>query len=179
MSRIGLKPLNVPASVQVKIEGGVLSAKGPKGELSVNIPENIDCKMENNVINFTRANDEKKTRALHGLTRTLCSNAVVGVAEGFSKTLKIEGVGYKAEMKGKYLFLSMGYSHPIVVVPPAGLEFQTPQPTTIIVSGADKHLVGEFSAVIRKQRKPEPYKGKGIRYEGEYVRRKAGKTNTK
>lgn len=179
MSRIGLKPLNVPANVQVKIEGGVLSAKGPKGELSVNIPANIDCTMENNVINFTRANDEKKTRALHGLTRTLCNNAVVGVSEGFSKTLKIEGVGYKAEMKGKYLFLSMGYSHPIVVVPPAGIEFQTPQATTIIVSGADKHLVGEFSAVIRKQRKPEPYKGKGIRYEGEYVRRKAGKTNTK
>lgn len=179
MSRIGLKPLNVPANVQVKIEGGVLSAKGPKGELSVNIPENIDCTMENNVINFTRSNDEKKTRSLHGLTRTLCNNAVVGVAEGFSKTLKIEGVGYKAEMKGKYLYLSMGYSHPIVVVPPAGLEFQTPTPTTIIVSGADKHLVGEFSAVIRKQRKPEPYKGKGIRYEGEYVRRKAGKTNTK
>ncbi len=179
MSRIGLKPLQIPDNVQVKTEGKTLTAKGPKGELSINIPENIECKMEDKVITFSRIDNEKRSRSLHGLTRTLAYNIVQGVSTGFSKTLKIEGVGYKAEMKGKYLYLSLGYSHPIVVVPPHGIEFQTPQATTIIVSGADKHLVGEFSAVIRKQRKPEPYKGKGIRYEGEYVRRKAGKTNTK
>lgn len=179
MSRIGLKPLQIPDKVQVKTEGRTITAKGPKGELSFNIPENIEFKIEDNVLSFSRNSEDKKVRALHGLTRSLVFNMVEGVSNGFSKTLKIEGVGYKAEMKGKYLYLSMGYSHPILFVPPAGIEFSTPQATTIIVSGADKQLVGEVSSIIRKQRKPEPYKGKGIRYEGEYVRRKAGKTNTK
>lgn len=179
MSRIGLKPLQIPDKVQVKTEGNTITAKGPKGELSLNIPENIEYKLENNVLTFSRTNEEKKTRSLHGLTRTLVNNIVTGVSTGFTKTLKIEGVGYKAEMKGNNLFLSLGYSHPILVVPPQGIEIQTPQATTIIVTGADKQLVGEICARVRKLRKPEPYKGKGIRYEGEYVRRKAGKTNTK
>ena len=179
MSRIGLKALQIPDKVQVIIKDNCITAKGPKGELSHNIPEPIEYKLENNVLTFSRPNDEKKVRALHGLTRALTANLVQGVATGFTKSLKIEGVGYKAEMKGKNLFLSLGYSHPILVVPPYGIEIQTPTATTIVISGADKQLVGEVSARVRKLRKPEPYKGKGIRYDGEYVRRKAGKTNSK
>ena len=179
VSRIGLKPLQIPDKVQVVIKDNCIIAKGPKGELSHNIPEPIEYKLENNVLTFSRPNDEKKVRALHGLTRALTANLVQGVATGFTKTLKIEGVGFKAEMKGVNLFLSLGYSHPILVVPPQGIEIQTPTPTTIVIGGADKQLVGELSARVRKLRKPEPYKGKGVRYEGEYVRRKAGKTNSK
>ncbi len=179
MSRIGLKPLQIPDKVQVTIKDRNIQVKGPKGELEFEMPELIDLKMEENVISFSRANDDKKVRALHGLTRALTANMVQGVSNGFTRTLKIEGVGYKAEMRGLYLMLSLGYSHPILVVPPKGIEIQTPQPTTIIVSGIDKQLVGEVSARVRKLRPPEPYKGKGIRYEGEYVRRKAGKTTSK
>jgi len=179
VSRIGLKPLQIPDKVQVVIKGNHISVKGPKGELSHNIPEPIEYKLENNVLSFSRPNDDKKVRALHGLTRALTANLVTGVSTGFTKALKIEGVGFKAEMKGKYLFLSLGYSHPILVVPPQGIEIQTPTATSIVVSGMDKQLVGEVSARVRKLRPPEPYKGKGVRYEGEYVRRKAGKTNSK
>jgi len=179
VSRIGLKPLQIPDKVQVTIKDRNIQVKGPKGELEFEMPELIDLKMEENVISFSRANDDKKVRALHGLTRALTANMVQGVSNGFTRTLKIEGVGYKAEMRGLYLMLSLGYSHPILVVPPKGIEIQTPQPTTIIVSGIDKQLVGEVSARVRKLRPPEPYKGKGIRYEGEYVRRKAGKTTSK
>ncbi|MDD3124540.1 MAG: 50S ribosomal protein L6 [Candidatus Kapabacteria bacterium] len=179
MSRIGLKPVNIPDKVQVNIKDKCITAKGPLGELSFNMSEFIDCKLENNVLSFSRQNDEKKVRALHGLTRALTSNMINGVATGFTKNLKIEGVGFKAEMRGNNLFLSLGFSHPILVVPPKGIEIKTPTPTSIVVTGADKQLVGEVSARIRVLRKPEPYKGKGIRYEGEYVRRKAGKTNTK
>lgn len=179
MSRIGLKALQIPDKVQVIIKDNCITAKGPKGELSHYIPEPIEYKLENNVLTFSRPNDEKKVRALHGLTRALTANLVQGVATGFTKTLKIEGVGFKAEMKGVNLFLSLGYSHPILVVPPKGIEIQTPNATTIVITGADKQLVGELSARVRKLRKPEPYKGKGVRYEGEYVRRKAGKTNSK
>lgn len=179
MSRIGLKPVNIPDKVQVNIEGRLLKAKGPKGELQLEIPTDIDFKFEDNVLSFSRNSDEKHVRGLHGLVRALSFNVVEGVINGFSKTLRLEGVGYKVEMKGKNLMLSLGFSHPIIVVPPAGIELQAPQANTIVVSGSDKQLVGQLSAVIRDLRPPEPYKGKGIRYDGEYVRRKAGKTNSK
>jgi large subunit ribosomal protein L6 len=179
VSRIGLKPLQIPDKVQVVIKDNQIKVKGPKGELEGSIPEQIAYTLENNTLAFSRSCDDKKVRALHGLTRALTANMVQGVSEGFSKTLKIEGVGYKAEMKGNNLFLSLGYSHPILVAPPKGIEIQTPQATTIIIAGIDKQLVGEVSARVRKLRPPEPYKGKGVRYEGEYVRRKAGKTNSK
>lgn len=179
MSRIGLKPLQIPDKVQVIIKDNCITAKGPKGELSHIIPEPIEYTLDNNVLTFSRPNDEKKVRALHGLTRALTANIVLGVSTGFTKSLKIEGVGFKAELKGKNLFLSLGYSHPILVVAPQGIDILVPTPTTITISGADKQLVGEIAARVRKLRKPEPYKGKGVRYEGEYVRRKAGKTNSK
>lgn len=179
MSRIGLKPVVIPDKVQVTIKERLLNAKGPKGELQLELPDVIDFKVEDNVITFSRPNDLKRVRALHGLTRALTANVIDGVNTGFSKTLKLEGVGYKVEMKGKNLMLSLGYSHPIVVIPPNGIEIQAPAATTVIVSGMDKQLVGEIAARIRKLRPPEPYKGKGIRYDGEYVRRKAGKTTSK
>lgn len=179
MSRIGLKPVSIPDKVQVKFEGRLLKAKGPKGELEFEIPNDIDYKLEGNVLSFSRNSNDKRIRALHGLSRALTSNVIEGVEKGFSKTLKIEGVGYKAEMKGKNLLLSLGFSHPIVVLPPSGIELQAPQANTIVISGMDKQLVGQLSAVIRDLRPPEPYKGKGIHYDGEYIRRKAGKTNSK
>ncbi len=179
MSRIGLKPLQIPDKVQVNIKDKHIAVKGPKGALEHQIPESIEYTLDNNVLSFSRTDNEKHVRALHGLTRALTANMIQGVTTGFSKTLKIEGVGYKAEMRGVNLMLSLGYSHQIMVVPPQGIEIQVPQPTTIIVSGIDKQLVGEVSARVRKLRPPEPYKGKGIRYEGEYVRRKAGKTTSK
>lgn len=176
MSRIGNKPIEIPDKVQVKIEGGVLTAEGPKGELSVNIPEGIGCNIENNILTFSRNDDAKRIKSLHGLTRSLAGNVIDGVSKGFEKTLKVEGVGYKVEQKGKNLLLSLGFSHPVYVVAIDGIELTAPNPTTIVVKGMDKQLVGQYAANIRKLRKPEPYKGKGIRYEGEYIRRKAGKT---
>jgi large subunit ribosomal protein L6 len=162
--------------VQVKIENNVLTAKGPKGEMSVNIPDGITFNVEDNVLTFSRKDDAKRSKAMHGLTRALANNIIEGVSKGFQKTLKVEGVGYKAEQKGKNLLLSLGFSHPVYVVASDGIELSAPNPTTIVISGIDKQLVGQFAANIRKLRKPEPYKGKGIRYEGEYIRRKAGKT---
>ncbi len=179
MSRIGKLPINVPGNVQVKIENLMLTAKGPLGELSVAIPEAIKYSFENNTITFSRDSENKKVRAMHGLTRTLCSNAVVGVSTGFSRVLQIEGVGYRTEMKGAKLQLNMGYSHPILFIPPQGISFEIPAPNTIKVSGHDKQVVGLVASKIRAIRPPEPYKGKGIRYAGEYVRRKAGKTASK
>ncbi len=176
MSRIGNKPIVVPDKVQVTIEDNLFKAKGPKGELEIRIPEEITVKLEDKEITFSRINETKRVKSFHGLIRSLAANVVEGVSSGFQKTLQIEGVGYKAELKGQKLFLSLGYSHPILVFPPEGIEFQCPNANTIIVSGIDKQLVGEISARIRKLRPPEPYKGKGIRYQGEYVRRKAGKT---
>lgn len=176
MSRIGNKPIEIPDKVQVKVENNVITAKGPKGEMSVNLFEEIDYKLENNVLSFTRKNEMKKTKAKHGLMQALANNIVVGVSQGFQKTLKVEGVGYKVEQKGKNLMLSLGFSHPVYVVACDGIELTAPNPTTIVVAGVDKQLVGQYAANIRKLRKPEPYKGKGIRYEGEYIRRKAGKT---
>jgi len=179
VSRIGYKPIEVPNKVQLNLDESVLKVKGPKGELNVKIPNGIKYNLENNVLTFTRDDDTKQLRSLHGLTRSIVWNAIDGVSNGVKKVLKIEGVGYKVEMKGKNLVLSVGYSHPVVVIPPEGVELASPNPTTIEVSGYDKQLVGETAAVIRKLRKPEPYKGKGIHYDGEYIRRKAGKTASK
>ncbi len=179
MSRIGKKPIVVPDKVQVKIENSVLKAKGPKGELSMILPEEIAYTFENNVLTFSRSSEQKHVRAMHGLTRAHASNIIEGVNEGFTKTLLIEGVGYKVEMRGEKLLLAMGYSHPIVFIPNDGLKFETPNATTVKIHGSDKQVVGLAAAKIRAIRPPEPYKGKGIRYEGEYVRRKAGKTASK
>lgn len=176
MSRIGNNPINVPEKVQVKVEGRRITAKGPLGELFYEVPEEIDFKFEDDVITFSRSSEHRKIRSLHGLARSLTDNAINGVNKGFEKKLLIEGVGYKAEMKGDRLFLSLGYSHPILVIPPQGLKFETPNANTINIHGIDKQAVGQIASMIRDLRRPEPYKGKGIRYEGEYVRRKAGKT---
>lgn len=166
----------MPAKVQVKIDGSNMTAKGPKGELGMTIPENIQCNIDNGIITFSRTDDAKHNRAIHGLTRALFNNIIEGVTNGFTRTMLIEGVGYKAEARSNKLLLSMGYSHPIVVIPPDGVSFEVPNATTIKVSGIDKQIVGQVCAKIRSIRPPEPYKGKGIRYENEYVRRKAGKT---
>lgn len=176
MSRIGKKPIAVPAGVEVKIDGHTVIVKGPKGTLSRTLNEEMDIKMENNEILVSRPNDEIKNRSLHGLTRTLINNMVVGVTQGFEKKLEIQGVGYNAQMQGKNLKLALGFSHPVIITPPEGITITTPSSVVILVSGADKEMVGQVAAEIRAWREPEPYKGKGIRYSGEYVRRKAGKT---
>lgn len=179
MSRIGKKPIAVPAGVEVKIDGHTVTVKGPKGTLSRTLNEEMTITMEGSEILVTRPNDNIKERSLHGLTRTLIHNMVVGVTEGFEKKLEIQGVGYNAQMQGKNLKLSLGFSHPVIVTPPEGITITTPSSVVIVVSGADKEKVGMVAAEIRAWRQPEPYKGKGIRYSGEYVRRKAGKTGAK
>lgn len=176
MSRIGKKPITVPAGVEVKIDGHTVTVKGPKGTLSRTLNEEMDIKLENNEVLVSRPNDEIKNRSLHGLTRTLINNMIVGVTQGFEKKLEIQGVGYNAQMQGKNLKLSLGFSHPVIITPPEGITITTPSSVVILVSGADKEMVGQVAAEIRAWREPEPYKGKGIRYSGEYVRRKAGKT---
>lgn len=176
MSRIGKKPIEVPAGVEVEITGNMLRAKGPKGELSRALPAEIIIKKENNVILVERPSDNPRHRSLHGLTRTLIANVVQGVSQGFEKNLEIVGVGYKAVKKGNDLEIQVGYSSPVIVAKAEGIEFEVPAPTKITVRGADKELVGETAAKIRAIREPEPYKGKGIKYAGEYIRRKAGKT---
>ncbi len=175
MSRIGRKPIPVPTGVDVTIEPGVVSVKGPKGLLSEAIHRDITVTQEGAEIVVTRPTDRGPHRALHGLSRSLIANMVEGVTAGFTKTLEIQGVGYRAALKGKDLELALGYSHPVVVEAPEGIEFEVPQPTRVIVKGSNKQLVGEIAANIRKKRPPEPYKGKGVRYEGEYVARKVGK----
>lgn len=176
MSRIGKKPITVLAGVEVKIDGHTVTVKGPKGTLSRTLNEEMDIKLENNEVLVSRPNDEIKNRSLHGLTRTLINNMIVGVTQGFEKKLEIQGVGYNAQMQGKNLKLSLGFSHPVIITPPEGITITTPSSVVILVSGADKEMVGQIAAEIRAWREPEPYKGKGIRYSGEYVRRKAGKT---
>lgn len=176
MSRIGRAPIPVPAGVEVKIDGHTVTVTGPKGTLSRTLNEEMTITMEGNEILVTRPNDNIKGRSLHGLTRTLINNMVVGVTQGFEKKLEIQGVGYNAQMQGKNLKLSLGFSHPVIVEPPEGITITTPSSVVIIVSGADKEKVGMVAAEIRSWREPEPYKGKGIRYSGEHVRRKAGKT---
>jgi large subunit ribosomal protein L6 len=175
MSRIGRKPIPVPTGVTVTIDPEVVRVHGPRGELSERIHRDITVAQEGEEINVTRPTDRGEHRALHGLTRSLVANMVEGVTEGFQKTLEIQGVGYRAQLKGRDLELALGYSHPVPVKAPEGIEFEVPQPTRVIVKGISKQMVGEVAAFIRKQRPPEPYKGKGIRYEGEYVARKVGK----
>ena len=175
MSRIGRKPIPVPAGVTVSIELESVRVNGPKGELSERVNREIEVVQEGEEVLVRRPTDRGEHRALHGLTRTLVANMVQGVTAGYEKRLEIQGVGYRATMKGKNLELAVGYSHPVPIPAPEGIEFEVPQPTRIVVKGISKQLVGETAAIIRKQRPPEPYKGKGIRYEGEYVSRKVGK----
>jgi large subunit ribosomal protein L6 len=175
MSRIGRQPIPVPAGVTVSIEPERVTVNGPKGELHERIHRDITVEQENGELRVTRPTDRGEHRALHGLTRTLVANMVIGVTDGFEKRLEIQGVGYRAQLRGRDLELALGYSHPVSVKAPDGIEFEVPMPTRIVVRGASKQRVGETAANIRKQRKPEPYKGKGIRYEGEYVARKVGK----
>ncbi len=176
MSRIGKLPIPVPAGVQVTLDGTMLTVKGPKGELNRNFHEKMSVELKDETLVVSRDSDSKESRSLHGLTRALLNNMVVGVTTGYTKKLQIVGVGYKAEMKGKNLLLTVGYSHPIMIAVPDDIKLSTPSPTEIVVEGIDKELVGKIAAKIRSYRKPEPYKGKGIKYEGEYIRRKAGKT---
>ena len=175
MSRIGKQPIVLPAGVEAKVSGADVSVKGPKGELSLVLPTPITAKLEGNEILTVRPNDDRTSRELHGLSRTLIANMVEGVTNGYSKSLEIVGTGYRATQKGKGVELALGFSHPVVFEPPAGIEITVPSQTKIVVSGIDKQQVGEVAANIRKLRKPEPYKGKGIRYQGEVVRRKVGK----
>lgn len=176
MSRIGLKPIEVPSGVKIDIDdSNTIAVKGPKGELSLSAAPGLTIDVDGTTVTVRRPNDERRNRSLHGLTRTLINNMVVGVSEGFRKNLEIQGVGYRAQLDGKNLVLNVGYSHPVRMIPPDGISFSLDGQTKVSVEGIDKQLVGEQAAQIRKVRPPEPYKGKGIRYEGEYVRRKAGK----
>ena len=180
MSRVGRKPISVPAGVDCKLDGVELKVKGPKGQLERKLHPNMQVVIEGNLITVTRPTDGRIDRSLHGLTRTLVNNMVIGVTEGFSKTLNIVGVGYKVDLKGKALNLSLGYSHTIDYPAPEGIEFDVDsKKNIIIVKGKDKEVVGQVAAEIRKLRPPEPYKGKGVMYENEKIRRKAGKTATK
>lgn len=176
MSRVGKKPVVIPSGVTFSVVDNVAKAKGPKGELSFTIPQEISFQIEGSTVTFSRPNDQKHVRALHGMTRAKINNIVTGVSEGFQKNLEMQGVGYKAELKGKKLLLNLGFSHPILFIPPDGIEFITSSVTAFAVKGTDKDVVGLIASKIRKLRPPEPYKGKGIRYEGEYVRRKEGKS---
>jgi large subunit ribosomal protein L6 len=175
MSRIGRKPIPVPTGVSVSISPQEVRVNGPRGELSERIPRDITVAQEGEELVVTRPTDRGEHRALHGLTRSLVANMVEGVTTGFTKSLEIQGVGYRAQLRGRDLELALGFSHPVSVKAPDGIEFEVPQPTRIVVKGISKQLVGETAANIRKRRPPEPYKGKGIRYEGEYVARKVGK----
>lgn len=176
MSRVGKKPIEIPAGVTVTLNGNVVTVKGPKGELTRSFNPDIEIKVEENIINVSRPSDSKEHRALHGTTRALLSNMVEGVSKGFEKGLELIGVGYRAQKQGKKLVLSVGYSHPVEIEPEEGLEIEVPANTKVIVKGTSKERVGALAANIRDVRPPEPYKGKGIRYEGEFVRRKEGKT---
>lgn len=176
MSRIGLKPIEIPEGVEVKLDGNKVSVKGPKGELSKEIHENMTLKMEDNVVTIERHNDLKENRSLHGTSRTMIANMIQGVTQGFEKSLEISGVGYRAHKQGNKLVVSAGYSHPVEIDAIDGIEIDVPENTKLTVKGIDKELVGAIAANIRAIRPPEPYKGKGIRYVGEYVRRKEGKT---
>ncbi|MBN2423939.1 MAG: 50S ribosomal protein L6 [Calditrichaceae bacterium] len=176
MSRIGKLPVSIPANVTINLDpNNLVTVKGPKGELKKQFSNQIDIKIEDNTVKVNRKNDLKYSRALHGLTRALLSNLIEGVSEGYNKKLEIVGVGYKAEMRGRKLVLNLGFSHPIILSVPAQISISTPTPNQIIIQGIDKELVGMVAAKIRSFRKPEPYKGKGVKYENEYIKRKAGK----
>ena len=175
MSRIGRAPITIPAGVEVTVDGSTVTAKGPKGTLTKTMHSNMTIAMEGNVITVTRPNDQKENRSLHGLTRTLIANMIEGVANGYKKELEINGIGYRAEKKGNELIMKIGYSHDVVMPEPAGVTVEVPAPNKLIITGADKEKVGQFAAEIREKRLPEPYKGKGIKYVDEYIRRKEGK----
>lgn len=177
MSRIGLKPIKIPSGVEVKInDKNLVEVKGPKGQLTEQLSPDMKIKIEDGVLTVERPSELKRHKSLHGLTRTLIQNMIIGVTEGYSKTLEIEGTGYRAAKQGKKLVLTLGFSHPVELEDPEGIEVEVPQPNRIIVKGIDKQKVGNYAANIRSFRRPEPYKGKGIRYEGEIIRRKVGKT---
>ena len=176
MSRIGNKPITVPEGVEVKIDGKHITVKGPKGTLEREIHRNISLEMDGNIIKVTRKNDEAENRSLHGLTRTLISNMIEGVVNEYKRELEINGVGYRAQKKGNKLVMNLGYSHPVEIDPPEGITFDVPAPNQIIVRGIDKEVVGQTAAVIRTKRPPEVYRGKGIKYADEVIRRKEGKT---
>jgi large subunit ribosomal protein L6 len=180
MSRVGKQPVAIPAGVKVQLGDGTVRVEGPKGKLEVPYHRNMQVRLDEGkkALTVTRPDDERLNRSLHGLTRTLIANMVEGVTKGFEKKLKIEGIGYQARMDKKNLVLTVGYSNPVALTPPDGVAVELPDPTTIIVRGADKQKVGQFAAEVRRVRKPEPYKGKGIRYENEQVRRKEGKSFT-
>ena len=175
MSRIGRAPITVPAGVEVKVDGSTVTAKGPKGTLTKTMHSNMSIAMEGNVITVTRPNDNKENRSLHGLTRTLIANMVEGVANGYKKELEINGIGYRAEKKGNALSMKIGFSHDVVMPEIDGITIEVPSPNKIIISGPDKQKVGQFAAEVREHRPPEPYKGKGIKYVDEHIRRKEGK----
>jgi large subunit ribosomal protein L6 len=175
VSRIGRKPITVPAGVTISVEPDLVRVHGPRGELTERVNRDITVSQDGDVLTVTRPTNRGEHRALHGLTRSLVFNMVEGVTNGYAKTQEIQGVGYRAALKGNDLELALGYSHPVSIKAPDGIEFEVPIPTRIIVKGISKQVVGEIAATIRKQRPPEPYKGKGIRYEGEYVARKVGK----
>ena len=179
MSRIGRAPITVPAGVEVKVDGQHVSVKGPKGALEMNVAPTMKVEVEAGVVHVTRPNDDKMNRSLHGLTRTLINNMVVGVSEGFSKTLEVNGVGYRASKEGKNLVLNVGYSHQVIMPETEDIQIDVPKPNQIIVKGIDKQKVGQFAAEVRGKRPPEPYKGKGIKYDHEVIRRKEGKTGAK
>ena len=179
MSRIGNKPITVPANVEVKIEGQKVTVKGPKGTLERDVHENMKLELNGNVLTVSRPNDEPKNRSLHGLTRTLINNMIQGTVNGFERKLEINGVGYRAQKQGNKLVLNLGYSHPVEMDAPEGITFDVPSQTEIIVKGIDKELVGQTAAVIRTKRPPEVYRGKGIKYAEEHIRRKEGKAGKK
>ena len=179
MSRIGKKPISLPNAVEVTVDGNLITVKGPKGVLTQALPEGIGVQVEDNQIQVTRPNDSKTVCAYHGLSRALVANMVEGVTNGFEKKLELIGVGYRSQMQGKKLVISIGFSHPVEVDAPEGIEFEVPAATKITIKGIDKQLVGNTAAHIRAIRKPEPYKGKGIKYENEVIRRKAGKSGAK
>jgi len=176
MSRIGLQPVEIPENVEINFEGSVLNVKGPNGEISRQINSKIELKIEDDLLTVERKTDDKEARSLHGLTRSLIDSMVEGVANNFEKTLEMEGVGYRANKQGNKVILEVGYSHPVEIEAPEGIDIEVEDGDSIIVRGSDKQLVGEVAAKIRAIREPEPYKGKGIRYKGEYIRRKEGKT---
>ena len=175
MSRIGKLPIAIPAGVDVTIDGSTVTVKGPKGELSRTVHSNMIVEKDGNTITVSRPDDNKLNRSLHGLTRTLIANMVIGVSEGFKKELEVNGIGYRCEKKGKQLVMKIGYSHDVIMDEPEGITIEVPAPNKIIINGADKQKVGQFAAEVREKRPPEPYKGKGIKYADEVIRRKEGK----
>ena len=179
MSRIGLKPIEIPAGVDVKVDGTTVTVKGPKGELTRNVHPNMAVAVEGNEVIVKRPNDEKENKSLHGLTRTLIHNMVLGVTEGFKKNLEVNGVGYRVQVKNNKLTMNLGFSHQVIMDAPEGITIECPSANAIVISGADKQAVGQFAAQVREKRPPEPYKGKGIKYDFEHIRRKEGKAGKK